>query len=407
MSSVPKYLKHSSGQARVVINGTTKYLGKHGSKASKQRYDALIAEYLASGRSPAFGIPEARLTMADLMLAYLKHCRQYYPTGNNSETEQTKAVLRIVSQHYSDHSAAEFGPLQLKAVRAKIVDTGNWSRVYINRQMRRFTRMFKWAASEGMLPASVNDNLRSVSGLKAGRSKAREVEPVRSVDSKLVDTTLLHLTKVLADMVRFQQLTGCRPGEVCRITPSMVDRSGDVWKVRLADHKTAYRGKERTIYVGPKAQVVLAPYLLRASDSHCFSPVESEKQRRAAVHAQRKTKASCGNTPGYSERTRQARKPRKQPGECWTTGSYAQAIRFACDRAHPCDKKASDSQKAAWRKKHRWSPNQLRHAAATDIRKKFGLDAAQVILGHSELGVTQVYAEQDHDKAVEVARLIG
>jgi hypothetical protein len=63
--------------------------------------------------------------MADLMLAYLKHCRQYYPTGNNSETEQTKAVLRIVSQHYSDHSAAEFGPLQLKAVRAKIVDTGN------------------------------------------------------------------------------------------------------------------------------------------------------------------------------------------------------------------------------------------------------------------------------------------
>ncbi len=54
-----------------------------------------------------------------------------------------------------------------------------------------------------------------------------------------------------------------------------------------------------------------------------------------------------------------------------------------------------------------WSPNQLRHNAATEIRKQFGLDAAQVILGHSEIGVTQIYAEADRTKAVEVALMIG
>jgi site-specific recombinase XerC len=54
-----------------------------------------------------------------------------------------------------------------------------------------------------------------------------------------------------------------------------------------------------------------------------------------------------------------------------------------------------------------WSPNQLRHTAATIIRERFGLEAAQVILGHSELTVTQVYAEMDQKKAIEIALKIG
>ncbi len=60
-----------------------------------------------------------------------------------------------------------------------------------------------------------------------------------------------------------------------------------------------------------------------------------------------------------------------------------------------------------WQSQHHWSPNQLRHTAATEIRKRHGLEAAQVILGHSQLGVTQVYAERDIAKGTEVARLIG
>ena len=54
-----------------------------------------------------------------------------------------------------------------------------------------------------------------------------------------------------------------------------------------------------------------------------------------------------------------------------------------------------------------WHPNQLRHSAATMIRKEFGLEAAQVILGHSRADVTQVYAERDNAKALEVIRKIG
>ena len=60
-----------------------------------------------------------------------------------------------------------------------------------------------------------------------------------------------------------------------------------------------------------------------------------------------------------------------------------------------------------WQKQHRWTPNQLRHSASTEIRKRYGLEAAQVVLGHTSADVTQVYAERDLAKAEEIMRKIG
>jgi site-specific recombinase XerC len=56
-----------------------------------------------------------------------------------------------------------------------------------------------------------------------------------------------------------------------------------------------------------------------------------------------------------------------------------------------------------WQSDHHWCPNRLRHTAATEIRSKFGLEAAQIILGHAQANVTQVYAERDIAKGIEVA----
>lgn len=60
-----------------------------------------------------------------------------------------------------------------------------------------------------------------------------------------------------------------------------------------------------------------------------------------------------------------------------------------------------------WQKAHRWHPHQLRHNAATYLRKEFGLDVARVILGHSSIAVTEIYAEQDEAKARRVIKKIG
>ena len=54
-----------------------------------------------------------------------------------------------------------------------------------------------------------------------------------------------------------------------------------------------------------------------------------------------------------------------------------------------------------------WHLNQLRHTSATEVRRQFGLEASQVVLGHSKADVTQVYAERDQALAADVMRQIG
>jgi site-specific recombinase XerD len=49
----------------------------------------------------------------------------------------------------------------------------------------------------------------------------------------------------------------------------------------------------------------------------------------------------------------------------------------------------------------------LRHNAATYLRKEYGLEAAQVILGHKSMSVTEIYAEKDMATARKVMSEVG
>ena len=54
-----------------------------------------------------------------------------------------------------------------------------------------------------------------------------------------------------------------------------------------------------------------------------------------------------------------------------------------------------------------WHPNQLRHSCATRTRREHGLEAAQIILGHKQCDVTQIYAEVDRKKAINIVSKCG
>ncbi len=295
-----------------------------------------------------------------------------------------RLAVRPVLELYGTLPSDQFGPAEFRAVREKWLEDPSRSRQYINKQMKRLLAILKWGTSFGYVKAEHFIACQCVGSLKRGRvAGLREAEKVTPVDDSLVEKTLEHTTKVVGDMIRLQRLTGCRPGEVCNIRPGLVNRSGKVWLIDLDQHKTAYRGKKRIIFVGPKAQSILLPYLLRGSDKACFSPIESEQQRLDAKHAARVTPKSCGNRPG----TNRTRRPRTRPSEQFTSGTYARAIRNVCKREGIAP----------------WSPNQLRHTAATEIRKQHGLETSQVVLGHSSADVTQIYAERDLEKGEQWA----
>lgn len=281
MAKVPAYRLHKpSGRAVVTINGRDHYLGKHNTHSSKQAYKRLIAEFDAADQSASFGKLPDSLLMEDLLLAYLRHAKVYYK--GSTEYENLKLVERPLAELYGSVRASRFGPAEFKAVRSWWLSDKSRSRQYINKQMKRTLRIIKWAVGEGMMPAANHQAIKCVEPLRKGRCTARESKPITCVDIGLVEATLPYLTQVVADMVRFQLLVGCRPGEVCKIKAGMVDRSSEVWQIELDDHKTAYRGKSRIIYVGPQAQNILRPYLLRPASAYCFSAIESERQRRAA-----------------------------------------------------------------------------------------------------------------------------
>src|SRR5688572_13233983 len=83
-SSKPSYCLHrSSGRAHVTIAGQTTYLGPFGSPESRDKYDRIIAEWIASGRAPDIQAPSARgaLTVSDICLAFWEHATQTYPAA--------------------------------------------------------------------------------------------------------------------------------------------------------------------------------------------------------------------------------------------------------------------------------------------------------------------------------------
>lgn len=414
--AVPKYRKHKpSGRAFVELNGRRHYLGPHGSKVSRNEYDRLIGEWLQNGRIPRPLHAETSGTLVvELVAAYLKFAKSYYRKAGRltSEYSDILIAMRPLTQLYGRRPADEFGPIALQTVVARMVSNG-WARGSVNKQAGRIKRMFKWGASQELISASTYHALQTVSGLRKGRTEARETQPIEPVPDDVVESTLPHLPDIVADMVRFQRITGCRPEEVCEIRPCDIDRTSDVWQYRPHSHKTEHHERTRSIFIGARAQAVLLKYLERDPHLHCFRPCESEAKRRAASHTARKTPLSCGNRPGTNRR----QSPKRPAGNFYQVSSYRRAINRACDVAYPHPKLSAIRKKdltadqlselKQWQSDHRWSPNRLRHTAATEIRRRFGLEAAQIVLGHSKADVTQIYAERDLAKGIEVARQIG
>jgi len=425
---IPTYRRHkSSGQAVVTLTDPSGerrdvLLGKHGTAASRQEYARVLSEWEAGGqRLPARDRQTPDLTVNELALGYMRHAEQHYrrPDGTaTSEVEEYRLTLRPVVHLYGHTAACAFGPLALKAVRDRMVNgythpkygaQNPLSRGVVNQRIGRLRRIIKWAVENELLPPSVLQGLQAVRGLQRGRTAARDTEPVKPIAEAVVEETLPYLLRPVAGMVETQLLTGMRPGEVCIMRACDIDTSGAVWLYRPAAHKTAHHGHGRTIAIGPKAQEIIREFLTLDTQAFLFSPRLGLEEARAQRRQGRKTSVQP------SQQYRRKRKPRRKPGERYTTGSYGKSIRKAIERANtgracgpckelkPCDRCAPCKANAI----PAWHPHQLRHTAATKIRREAGLDVARVVLGHRSPQITELYAELDTARASAVMEKLG
>jgi integrase len=290
----------------------------------------------------------AAKTIENLIGLYKAHCEVYYQQ-NPREAKNIGYALDFLAEKCGKQIAQDFGPLALQSHRDRIIEKG-LARSTVNKHIKMIQRMFKWGASQQVIPITTYQAVATVEGLRAGRSNARETEHVKPVPVKDYNSLLPHLPPVLKAMVQLQKLTGMRSEELCAIGPEDIDTSKNVWIYKPAKHKTAYRGHTRIIAIGPQGQAILKPYM--KNRDYCF--------------------LNPKNTP-------------------YNTGTYRTALQRIM-------------------KKHKinlWFPHQLRHSAGTEVRKKLSREAARAFLGHRNSRITDDYAEIDMTLAAKAAESIG
>jgi integrase len=372
----------------VTLNGRDIYLGRHNTRESRGNYDRVMAEWLANGRRLA--APDD-LTIAELIVRYLEQVDARY---SSDEPAKIRLALKPVRQFYGTIQVREFGPLALKAIRQKLMES-DLVRSQINKRVRRIVQMFRWAASDELIPVTVHQALKTVEGLRRGRGDVREGKPVKPVPDAHVEAIRRFVSRQVWTMIELQRLSGMRPGEVCQMRTCDINTQGRIWEYRPAAHKTAHHGRDRIVFLGPQAQAVLKPWLRAELGAYLFQPREAEAERREHQRSQRKSKVQP------SQVCRKKKHPRKRAGESYDTSSYGRAIVYAIDKANQMRAETEQAPIPSWH------PHQLRHSTATKLRREFGLDAVRAVLGHSTPVVTEVYAELDQAKAAEVMARIG
>jgi integrase len=227
----------------------------------------------------------SEVSVNEMLEAFRAHAEQHYRRGDGSitnEYHEYRLTIRYVRELYGHTPARSFGPLALKAIRQKFVEAG-WCRGFINQRIGRIRRMFKWAASEELVPPTIYQALITVSGLQRGRTPAKETEPVVSVADAIVDATLQYLNRHVRGLMEFQRLTGCRAGEACNLRRADIDTGGSVWLYKPKMHKTTWRGKSRTIAIGPKAQELLKKFFTPDRNAYLFSPTNEALPQTDAI----------------------------------------------------------------------------------------------------------------------------
>lgn len=416
---IPTYRKHkASGQAIVTLTDPSGQrhdvlLGQYGSADSRREYARVLGEWEANGRRlPAKNDALDGLSINELIVAYWAHVETYYRHADGTPTSEVDAIrlaLRRLKNLYGHTLAASFDTLALEALRRRMIDDG-LCRNRINKDIARVKRLFKWAGARQLIAPEVFLRLQTVEGLRAGRTNARETEPVKPVAEEWVRATLPFLGARIAAMVELQWLTGMRPGEVAIMRTMDLETTGKVWLYRPATHKTAHRGQSRTILIGPKGQQVLRPWLRLALTEYLFQP----REERAEFDAGRRSKRRSKVTPSQAAR-RPKRKPQRQPGDHYPVSSYDNSIAKGIAKANAaracpaCRNRVAEERCSMCRAAAipHWHPHQLRHAKATEIRREAGLDAARAVLGHRTSAVTEVYAELDAAKAASVMERLG
>lgn len=363
-SSIPPLRHHkSTGRAVVYLDRKSVFLGKWDSTEARQRYAEIVSK-ITSGQ-PVAGMSSGATTNAhavrhSVAALCLRFKAEKLPAYAHAEQACFTGAMRILAELFGDTPTDEFGPIRLRAVRNAMV-AGDphaigrdgepkprkpWSRSFVNKQVKRLRHLFKWGVSWELVPGSVATALSTVESLAAGETEAAESRPRRAVPDADLQAVRPVLTERQRDIFDLLLLTGARPGEIIGLTTGQIDRSGDIWRVDMAKHKTSHKGKSRTLFFNATAQAILSRYLKADPTARLF-PMRVD--------------------------------------------SFGSAVKLACTTAGVSE----------------FTPHWLRHTVATRLADDLGTEAAQRLLGHAGKAMTEHYSRAAEKVAINAVKRLG
>lgn len=345
MKTTKLKLHKATGRYCVRIDGREVYLGKDKAEAEKQ-YFALMAGITKPEQ-------EQILHVSEIIERYLNYQAMY-----GKASDRLTCAMRHLNQSLGHYVPGQIKMENLMRLRETMLEPNKRGqrhcRTEINRLMRECARCFQWAAAHELATAEVHGKFSVLEPLKAGRCDAPEQKAVSVVELDAVRSVQGKVRVPVKAMIELQLLTGARPGEIVNLKVDMIERTVDPWKCELTEHKTAHRGHKRVLFFGEQAQAVLKPFILAAGKTgYLFT-----------------TGADCNP---------------------YDVAAYRKAITRGCMTA----------------KVQHWHPHQLRHTAATELRKQYGVEVARAVLGHAHLAATEIYAEVDQQVASRIAKERG
>jgi integrase len=381
-NNVPIYRCHKPTNQAVctvrLANGKAKvlYLGRWKSAASKIEYGRVVS--LVSVNGGIYPSAADDLTVNEALLRYTTHVESYYVEPDRSPSGtvvKIKFVLGYLRRMFGSTPLVDFGPPELKAIRTAMIAEGR-ARKSINKAAMLVRQFFRWCVEEQIVEPGVLEALRAVRPLTPGRCGAPEGKPREPADPAAVEKTLPFLSPGVRAIVQLLRLSGARPSELVALRPRDLNRDRAVWSYTVPAHKTAWKGKARVIHFGPEAQAVLIPWLDGLDpDEHVFSPRRSEEMRNARRSQERQTPRWPSHlTRNERKRVAQRRRP---PSNRYNATAIARAVQRACERA----------------KVTAWTPYQLRHLRAVELREKYGLETVRAVLGQSFMAISDHYSK--------------
>lgn len=373
-------------------------LGPDGSPQVAQRWASLLHQ-IASSPGRAFPLRGNAVLLPELFAKYLASDES--PTARDSRRWIEVALITLTSSDtdafpggpdYTELEASELSAAMFKAWRKWLANVAaggqqRYTRDSVRKAAAAVVNCYSWGSTEGLVEQGVVAALREVQAVPVpGAKLGRKRHPVCP---DLVAATLPYLGPTAAAAVQILLLTGARPNEVLTLTPSDIIQSGvhrvpgfgqcdldttGLWCAVRSQHKNASKGKGRVVWFPEAAQKILLPLLDRPPSAALFSPAEDQIARAEARRRNRKSKV----TPSQVSRAKPD--PARRPGAVWTPHALAKSIAAACRRAGT----------------EKWTPYQLRHTAKNTFTRKYGTEAARLLLGHEKTDTTDLYGGRDY-----------